>query len=120
MQKLTPNIHRMTFSQLIARDWRLYLMLVLPVAYYLIFCYKPMIGVKRGHQFVGVLTQERRHLRPHRSRAQQRDAKSAILAHRFPPVTTPASRAIRSSIVSPRTITRASPRDTATTGGRGT
>ena len=29
MQKLTPNIHRMTFSQLITRDWRLYLMLVL-------------------------------------------------------------------------------------------
>ena len=45
MQKLTPNIHRMTFSQLITRDWRLYLMLVLPVAYYLIFCYKPMVGI---------------------------------------------------------------------------
>mgnify|MGYP001000833354 FL=1 len=45
MQKLTPTIHRMTFRQLITRDWRLYLMLVLPVAYYLIFCYKPMIGV---------------------------------------------------------------------------
>ncbi len=27
------------------RDWRLYAMLVLPVLYYLIFCYKPMIGV---------------------------------------------------------------------------
>ena len=28
-----------------ARDWRLYVMLVLPVAFYLIFCYKPMIGL---------------------------------------------------------------------------
>ena len=28
-----------------ARDWRLYLMLVLPVAFYIIFCYKPMVGV---------------------------------------------------------------------------
>ena len=27
------------------RDWQLYLMLILPVAFYLIFCYKPMIGV---------------------------------------------------------------------------
>ena len=28
-----------------ARDWRLYVMLVLPVAFYLIFCYKPMLGL---------------------------------------------------------------------------
>ena len=27
------------------RDWRLYVMLILPVAFYLIFCYKPMIGI---------------------------------------------------------------------------
>ena len=27
------------------RDWRLYVMLILPVAFYLIFCYKPMIGL---------------------------------------------------------------------------
>ena len=27
------------------RDWRLYVMLILPVAYYLIFCYKPMLGL---------------------------------------------------------------------------
>lgn len=27
------------------RDWRLYLMLLLPLAFYLIFCYKPMYGV---------------------------------------------------------------------------
>ena len=24
------------------RDWRLYVMLILPVAFYLIFCYKPL------------------------------------------------------------------------------
>ena len=29
----------------LARDWRLYVMLILPVAFYLIFCYKPMIGL---------------------------------------------------------------------------
>jgi putative aldouronate transport system permease protein len=27
------------------RDWRLYVMQILPVAFYLIFCYKPMIGL---------------------------------------------------------------------------
>ena len=27
------------------RDWRLYVMLILPVSFYLIFCYKPMVGV---------------------------------------------------------------------------
>ena len=27
------------------RDWRLYTMLILPVAFYLIFCYKPMVGL---------------------------------------------------------------------------
>ncbi len=27
------------------RDWRLYLMLAIPVIWYLLFCYKPMIGV---------------------------------------------------------------------------
>lgn len=32
------------------RDWRLYVMLILPVAFYLIFCYKPMIGVIIGFQ----------------------------------------------------------------------
>ena len=29
----------------IRRDWRLYLMLAIPVAWYLIFCYKPMTGL---------------------------------------------------------------------------
>ena len=32
------------------RDWRLYVMLILPVAFYLIFCYKPMIGVVMAFQ----------------------------------------------------------------------
>ena len=27
------------------RDWRLYTMLAIPVIWYLLFCYKPMIGV---------------------------------------------------------------------------
>ena len=33
-----------------ARDWRLYLMLILPVAFYLIFCYKPMLGIMIAFQ----------------------------------------------------------------------
>ena len=32
------------------RDWRLYVMLILPIAFYLIFCYKPMVGVIIGFQ----------------------------------------------------------------------
>ena len=32
------------------RDWRLYVMLILPVIFYLIFCYKPMVGVIIGFQ----------------------------------------------------------------------
>ena len=47
------------FSKVLVRDWRLYAMLVLPVAYYLIFCYKPMIGVVIAFQkynlFKGIL-----------------------------------------------------------------
>ena len=27
------------------RDWRLYAMLILPIAFYILFCYKPMIGI---------------------------------------------------------------------------
>ena len=27
------------------RDWRLYVMLILPLTFYLLFCYKPMIGI---------------------------------------------------------------------------
>ncbi|MBE5796913.1 MAG: sugar ABC transporter permease [Clostridiales bacterium] len=33
-----------------ARDWRLYLMLMIPVVWYLLFCYKPMIGVMIAFQ----------------------------------------------------------------------
>ncbi len=29
----------------LARDWRLYIMLLIPVVWYVLFCYKPMIGV---------------------------------------------------------------------------
>lgn len=32
------------------RDWRLYLMLLIPVTWYLLFCYKPMIGVMIAFQ----------------------------------------------------------------------
>lgn len=39
-----PSINR-SHRGWFRRDWRLYAMLVLPVAFYLIFCYKPMIGV---------------------------------------------------------------------------
>ncbi len=34
----------------IKRDWRLYVMLILPVAFYLIFCYKPMLGLMIAFQ----------------------------------------------------------------------
>lgn len=29
----------------IRRDWRLYVMLILPIAFYILFCYKPMVGI---------------------------------------------------------------------------
>ncbi len=32
------------------RDWRLYVMLILPVVWYLLFCYKPMVGVMIAFQ----------------------------------------------------------------------
>ena len=41
--KLAQNKHLKGRSAL--QDWRLYVMLILPVAFYLIFCYKPMIGI---------------------------------------------------------------------------
>ncbi len=34
----------------IVRDWRLYLMLLVPLVWYLLFCYKPMIGVMIAFQ----------------------------------------------------------------------
>ncbi len=33
------------FLKAVLRDWRLYVMLVFPITFYLVFCYKPMIGV---------------------------------------------------------------------------
>ena len=32
------------------QDWRLYVMLILPLAFYLIFCYKPMLGIVVGFE----------------------------------------------------------------------
>ena len=29
----------------LARDWRLYVMMLLPLTFYLLFCYKPMLGI---------------------------------------------------------------------------
>ena len=29
----------------LARDWRLYVMMILPVTFYILFCYKPMLGI---------------------------------------------------------------------------
>jgi len=34
----------------VLRDWRLYLMLLIPLVWYLLFCYKPMIGVMIAFQ----------------------------------------------------------------------
>ncbi len=42
MTKATTRGKRL---QWLRRDWRLYLMLAIPVAWYLIFCYKPMSGL---------------------------------------------------------------------------
>ena len=36
---------RGALKQALVRDWRLYAMLLLPIAFYLIFCYKPMLGL---------------------------------------------------------------------------
>ena len=74
-------------------------------------------------ELVAVLTQQRGDLRSDGSGAQQRHPQSAVIGHSFPSVVAtgmPASRARRSSMVSPRTITRAAPSPTAITGGRGT
>ena len=46
----TPVRSLSTGTSWFARDWRLYLMLLLPVAFYLLFCYKPMIGLVIGFQ----------------------------------------------------------------------
>jgi hypothetical protein len=81
-------------------------------------------------QFVGVLDEQARDLRAHGSGAQQRYSQRTMIDHSSPskgagaqrpgPSVIPVSRARRSSIVSPRRITRASPSRTAMTAGRGT
>lgn len=38
------------------RDWRLYVMLILPVAWYLLFCYKPMTGLVIAFQKYNIFT----------------------------------------------------------------
>ncbi len=40
-----PVNHKLNKDRSWLQDWRLYVMLILPVAFYLIFCYKPMIGI---------------------------------------------------------------------------
>lgn len=32
------------------RDWRLYLMLLIPIVWYILFCYKPMAGLQIAFQ----------------------------------------------------------------------
>ena len=79
-------------------------------------------------ELVGVLEEEPRDLRPHRAGAEQADTDGTVLDHAGVPsaapvvtdASSPASRASRSASVSPRTMTRATPSRTATTGGRGT
>ena len=73
-------------------------------------------------ELVAVLAQQRGDLGADGSGAEQCDAQAAVVGHAVPSEVgcTPASRASRSSTVSPRTMTRASPPRTATTGGRGT
>ncbi len=43
---MTVNKHKgLPLKTALVRDWRLYAMLILPIAFYLIFCYKPMVGL---------------------------------------------------------------------------
>jgi len=42
MTARTPKKHKVHWFR---RDWRLYLMMALPIIWYLIFCYKPMTGL---------------------------------------------------------------------------
>ncbi len=81
-------------------------------------------GADALRQLLAVLPHEARHLGADRAAAQQGDAQVPVLDHRAPFTSgdaaagAPASRASRSASVSPRTMTRASPSRTATTGGR--
>ena len=45
MTKLSRNHGGSSLSKAFRRDWRLYVMLLLPIAFYIVFCYKPMAGV---------------------------------------------------------------------------
>ena len=45
----TTKVRKKHFTWFL-RDWRLYLMLLVPVVWYLLFCYKPMIGVMIAFQ----------------------------------------------------------------------
>ena len=43
--KQAPSLRKTNRMAGLARDWRLYLMLALPIFWYLLFCYKPMVGL---------------------------------------------------------------------------
>lgn len=45
MSLQTRSKNKVTLKKAIARDWRLYSMLILPIAFYVIFMYGPMYGV---------------------------------------------------------------------------
>ena len=47
---VTTIKQRQSKTSWLKRDWRLYLMLLVPVVWYLLFCYKPMVGVIIGFQ----------------------------------------------------------------------
>lgn len=40
----------MSLGRCLVRDWRLYAMLLLPITFYLVFCYKPMLGIMIAFQ----------------------------------------------------------------------
>ena len=48
--RLKPGSRRKVGKGWFLRDWRLYVMLILPILYYLIFCYKPMLGLMIAFQ----------------------------------------------------------------------
>ena len=43
--KQAPSLRKTNRMAGLVRDWRLYLMLALPIFWYLLFCYKPMVGL---------------------------------------------------------------------------
>ncbi len=66
LTKRTIKKERKTKYQWLRRDWRLYAMLAIPILWYLVFCYKPMVGLViafqkynifqgiKGSEFVGL------------------------------------------------------------------